>query len=96
MLIPHLHFCGGCEKAIVLYKAFKTKAESIVHNYDYAPDESQGDNGKAHAAIYIHGQKIFLHESVKFRFGSHCSFFTRENTTKHRMPCGIIRMASGV
>ena len=37
MLIPHLHFCGDCEKAIALYeKAFDRKAENIVHNYDYA------------------------------------------------------------
>lgn len=45
MLIPHLHFCGDCEKAVALYeKAFDIKAENIVHNYDYAPDECQGDN----------------------------------------------------
>lgn len=31
MLIPHLHFCGDCEKAIVLYeKVFNIKAENIV------------------------------------------------------------------
>ena len=59
MLIPHLHFCGDCEKAIALYeKAFDTKAENIVHNYDYAPDECQGDNNIAHAVMHIHGQKI--------------------------------------
>ena len=67
MLIPHLHFCGDCEKAIALYeKAFKTKTESIVRNRDYAPDECQGDNGIAHAVMSIHGQKIFLND----RFGN--------------------------
>ncbi len=67
MLIPHLHFCGDCEKAITLYeKAFNTKAESIVHNYDYAPDGCQGDNNIAHAVMYIHEQKIFLND----RFGN--------------------------
>lgn len=37
MLIPHLHFCGDCENVIALYeKAFYTKAENIVHNYEHA------------------------------------------------------------
>lgn len=67
MLIPHLHFCGDCEKAITLYeKAFHTKVGSIVYNHDYAPDECQGDNKIAHAVMYIHGQKIFLND----RFGN--------------------------
>lgn len=45
MLIPHLHFCGNCEKAIAVYeKAFYTKAESIVYNRDYAPEECLDDN----------------------------------------------------
>ena len=67
MLIPHLHFCGDCEKAIALYeKAFHTKAENIVYNYDYAPDECQGDNNIAHAVMHIHGQMIFLND----RFGN--------------------------
>lgn len=71
MLIPHLHFCGDCEKAIALYeKAFQTKAEAIVYSYDYedmvhAPQESQ-DSSIAHAILYIHGQKIFLND----RFGN--------------------------
>ena len=75
MLIPHLHFCGDCEKAISLYeKAFCTKAESIVRNQDYAPDEYQGDSNIAHAVMNIHGQKIFLND----RFGNedkspHCA-----------------------
>lgn len=67
MLIPHLHFCGDCEKAIALYeKAFNTKAEGVVRNSDYAPDECEGDNGIAHAAMRIHGQEIFLND----RFGN--------------------------
>lgn len=67
MLIPHLHFCGDCEEAIAVYeKAFQTKAESIVHNREYAPDDCQSDSRIAHAAMYIHGQKIFLND----RFGN--------------------------
>lgn len=67
MLIPHLHFCGNCEEAIALYeKAFNTKAEIIVHNRDYSPDECQNDNRIAHAAMNIHGQKVFLND----RFGN--------------------------
>lgn len=47
------NFCGDCEKAIALYeKAFDTKAENIVHNYKYAPDECQGDNNIAHAVKF--------------------------------------------
>lgn len=67
MLIPHLHFCGCCEEAIAVYeKAFHTKAETIVHNYDYDPKEHQNDSQIAHAVMYIHGQKIFLND----RFGN--------------------------
>ena len=67
MLIPHLHFCGDCEEAITVYeKAFNTKAESIVYNRDYAPDECSGDNRIAHAVMNIHGQKVFLND----RFGN--------------------------
>lgn len=67
MLIPHLHFCGNCEEAIALYeKAFHTKAESIVYNRDYSPDESPDDNRIAHAVMNIHGQKVFLND----RFGN--------------------------
>ena len=76
MLIPHLHFCGDCEEAIAIYeKAFHTKAENIVYSHDYArivdnhDDESNEcpDNHRiAHAAMNIHGQKVFL----KDRFGN--------------------------
>lgn len=67
MLIPHLHFCGDCEEAIAIYeKAFHTKAESIVLNRDYSPNNCEGDNRIAHAVMYIHGQKIFLND----RFGN--------------------------
>ncbi|MDE5590779.1 MAG: VOC family protein [Acetatifactor sp.] len=67
MLIPHLHFCDNCEEAIALYeKAFNTKAESIVYNRDYAPDEYTDDNRIAHAVMNIHGQKVFLND----RFGN--------------------------
>ena len=67
MLIPHLHFCDNCEEAIAVYeKAFKTKAESIVYNRDYAPDEYPDDNRIAHAVMNIHGQKVFLND----RFGN--------------------------
>ena len=67
MLIPHLHFCDNCEEAIAIYeKAFNTKAESIVYNRDYAPDEYPDDNRIAHAAMNIHGQKVFLND----RFGN--------------------------
>ena len=67
MLIPHLHFCDNCEEAIAVYeKAFDTKAESIVYNRDYAPDEYPEDNRIAHAVMNIHGQKVFLND----RFGN--------------------------
>ncbi|MDE5819105.1 MAG: hypothetical protein K2N41_04150 [Lachnospiraceae bacterium] len=76
MLIPHLHFCDNCEEAIALYeKAFKTKAESIVYSRDYAhivdncddePNEYPDNNRIAHAAMNIHGQKVFLND----RFGN--------------------------
>ena len=56
MLIPHLHFCGDCKEAIDLYeKAFNTKIESI----DYMPDGIK----IAHAAMNIHGQKVFLNDN---------------------------------
>ena len=67
MLIPHLHFCDNCEEAIAIYeKAFSTKAESIVYNRDYAPNEYPDDNRIAHAVMNIHGQKVFLND----RFGN--------------------------
>jgi PhnB protein len=67
MLIPHLHFCGDCEEAIVFYeKAFNTKAETIIRNSDYSPDEYSGDNKIAHAVMDIYGQKVFLND----RFGN--------------------------
>lgn len=67
MLIPHLHFRGDCEEAIAVYeKAFGTKAEVVVRNSDYAPDECEGDNGIAHAEMNIHGQKVYLND----RFGN--------------------------
>ena len=67
MLIPHLHFCDNCEEAIAIYeKAFNTKAESIVYNRDYAPDEYPDDNRIAHAVMKNHGQKVFLND----RFGN--------------------------
>ena len=67
MLIPHLHFCDNCGEAIAVYeKAFRTKAESIVYNRDYSPDEDLDDNRIAHAEMSIHGQKVFLND----RFGN--------------------------
>ena len=67
MLIPHPHFCDNCEEAIAVYeKAFDTKAESIVYNRDYAPDEYPDDNRIAHAVMNIHGRKVFLND----RFGN--------------------------
>ena len=67
MLIPHLHFCDNCEEAIAVYeKAFHTKAESIVYNRDYAPNEYPDDSRIAHAVMNIHGQKVFLND----RFGN--------------------------
>ena len=67
MLIPHLHFCDNCKEAIAVYeKAFDTKAEDIVYNSDYAPDEYLEDNRIAHAAMNIHGQTVFLND----RFGN--------------------------
>ena len=66
MLIPHLHFSGNCKEAISLYeKAFNVKADSVIFNSDYAPDEYKDDDRIAHAEMHIHGQKVFLND----RFG---------------------------
>ena len=62
-----MHFCDNCEEAITIYeKAFNTKAENIVYNRDYTPNEYPDDNKIAHAAMNIHGQKVFLND----RFGN--------------------------
>ncbi|MCL2487067.1 MAG: hypothetical protein FWE80_00075 [Oscillospiraceae bacterium] len=67
MLIPHLHFCGDCARAISLYeKAFQTKADGIIRNRDFAPEECANDNRIAHAVMDIHGQTVFLND----RFGN--------------------------
>ena len=67
MLIPTLHFCGDCNDAISLYeKAFSTKADEIVRNYDYDPEEYAGDMQIAHASMKIHGQTIFLNDRCEF------------------------------
>ena len=66
MLIPVLHFCGDCTDAIALYeKAFNTKAETIISNNDYSPDDYP-DNEIAHAVMNICGQQVFLND----RFGN--------------------------
>lgn len=66
MLIPHLHFSGSCKEAISLYeKAFNVKADTIIHNSDYSPENCKDDDRIAHAVMHIHGQKIFLND----RFG---------------------------
>ena len=66
MLIPCLHFCGDCEEAIALYeKAFGTKAEIVIRNSEYSPDEYP-NNEIAHAVMNIYGQKVFLND----RFGN--------------------------
>ena len=58
MLIPHLHFCGDCEEAIVLYeKAFGTKSDMILR---------EADGNPVHAEMHIHGQRIMLNN----RFGN--------------------------
>ena len=67
MLIPHLHFNGDCEEAILLYeRAFKTETETIIRNSDYSPDKLKQDNKIAHAVMNIQGHKIFLND----RFGN--------------------------
>ena len=64
MIIPHLHFCGDCEKAITLYeKAFNTKVDEIVRNQDYDPEKYNGDSQIAHANMKIHEQTIFLNDN---------------------------------
>lgn len=66
MIIPHLHFDGNCKEAISLYeKAFNVKADRIIANRSYDPQEYKGDDRIAHAVMHIHGQKIFLND----RFG---------------------------
>lgn len=64
MIVPHLHFCGNCEEAIALYeKAFHTKAENVVRNSDYSPDDCKGDNRIAHATMKIQGHTVFLNDN---------------------------------
>lgn len=66
MLIPHLHFNNNCKEAISFYEeAFNVKADIIILNRDYAPEEFKNDNRVAHAEMHIHGQKIYLND----RFG---------------------------
>ena len=66
MLIPVLHFCGDCAEAIALYeRAFNTKAETVITNNQFSPDD-YSDDGIAHAVMSIHGQKVFLVD----RFGN--------------------------
>jgi len=66
MLIPHLHFNGDCKEAISLYeKAFNVKADRIILNSDYAPEECKDDSRIAHAEMHLHGQRVFLND----RFG---------------------------
>lgn len=63
MLIPHLHFNGNCKEAISLYeKAFRVKADRVILNSDYVPEECKGDSRIAHAVMQIHEQKIFLND----------------------------------
>ena len=67
MLIPHLHFCGNCEKAIALYeKAFNTRIDEIVRNHDYDSEKYTGNTQIAHANMKIHGQTIFLNDNEFF------------------------------
>ena len=64
MLIPHLHFCDNCEEAIAIYeKAFHTKAESIVYNREYAPNEYPDDNRIAHAFMSVSDTHLRAHET---------------------------------
>jgi len=54
VLIPHLHFGGGCADAIALYeKAFGVMAGG----FDYR------DGLIAHAEMDIHGQRVFLNDA---------------------------------
>ena len=67
MLIPALHFCGDCKDAIALYeKAFNTKAEIVITNDQYSPNEYAGDTEIAHSEMTIQGTKVFLND----RFGN--------------------------
>lgn len=66
MLIPHLHFSGNCKEAIPFYeKAFNTRADVIISNSRYNPEEYADDDRIAHAAMRIHGQLVYLND----RFG---------------------------
>ena len=66
MVIPHLHFNGNCKEAISFYeKAFNLKADIIIFDGDYIPNERKNNNKIAHAVMHIHGQKVFLND----RFG---------------------------
>jgi len=66
VVIPHLHFNGNCKEAISFYeKAFNLKADIIIFDGDYIPNERKNNNKIAHAVMHIHGQKVFLND----RFG---------------------------
>ena len=58
MFIPHLHFCGDCAEAIIVYeKAFNTKPDVVLRD----------DDGEIiHAEMRIHGQRVMLNN----RFGN--------------------------
>jgi len=93
LIIPHLHFCGNCEEAIALYeKAFDSKADEIVRNHDYDPEEYAGDTQVAHANMKIYGQTVFLNDNEFFanKNGSSCfpmHLIIQFHTAKELLEC---------
>lgn len=87
MLIPHLHFNGNCMDVIKTYeRAFNTKADE--ESIDYMAD---GKN-IAHAAMNIHGTKVFLNDASDFlcdafdmSFGVHLTILF--NTSDELLAC---------
>ena len=63
MLIPHFYILAVTAKKLFHYtkKAFNVKADSVIFNSDYAPDEYKEDDDRiAHAGMHISMVKRFF------------------------------------
>lgn len=59
MLIPHLHFNGGCYKAMEAYiKAFDATIKDVIFI-----DKENPEKGVLHAEMSIHGQRVMLNDN---------------------------------
>lgn len=60
MILPHLHFKGNCEQAIMAYvEAFHASIESIKYRTN-----QELEKGIYHAELIIHGQRIMLNDNA--------------------------------